>query len=69
LTETTTIRISKKTAQDLEDLKENLKAKSLDEAIQTLIKKQRKAFFKQALGIDKGKLTPFTEEDRLEDRD
>jgi hypothetical protein len=68
LTETTTIRISKKTAQALEALKENLKAKSLDEAIQTLIKKQRKAFFKQTCGIDKGKLTPFTEEDRLENR-
>jgi hypothetical protein len=69
LTETTTIRVSKKTAEALEDLKENLKAKNLDEAIQTLIKKQRKAFFKQTFGIDKGKLTPFTEEDRLEDRD
>jgi DNA-binding MurR/RpiR family transcriptional regulator len=69
LTETTTIRVSKKTAQALEDIRENLKADSLDEAIQSLIKKQRKIFFEQTFGIDKGKVTPFTEEDRLEDRD
>jgi hypothetical protein len=69
LTETTTIRVSKKTAQALEDIRENLKAESLDEAIQSLIKKQRKAFFERTFGIDKGKITTFTEEDRLEDRD
>lgn len=69
LAETTTIRVSKKTVEALEDIRENLKADSLDEAIQSLIKKQRKAFFEQTFGIDKGKLTPFTEEDRLEDRD
>jgi hypothetical protein len=69
LTETTTIRVSKKTAEALENIRENLKAESLDEAIQSLIKKQRKTFLEQTFGIDKGKVTPFTEEDRLEDRD
>lgn len=69
MTETTTIRVSKKTAQALEDIRENLKAKSLDETIQALIKKQRKAFFERTFGIDKGKITSFTEEDRLENRD
>lgn len=69
MTETTTIRVSKKTAQALEDIRENLKAESLDEAIQSLIKRQRKIFFEQTFGIDEGKVTPFTEEDRLEDRD
>lgn len=69
LTETTTIRVSKKTADALEDLKENLKAESIDEAIQALIKKQRKASLEQTFGIDRGKISSFTEEDRLEDRD
>jgi hypothetical protein len=69
LTETTTIRVSKKTADALEDLKETLKAESIDEAIQALIKKQRKASLEQTFGIDRGKISSFTEEDRLEDRD
>jgi hypothetical protein len=69
INETTTIRVKKKTVEALENIKESLKAESLDEAIQTLIKQRRKAFLDQTFGIDKGKVTPFTEEDRLEDRD
>lgn len=68
MTETTTIRVSKKTAEALENIRENLKAESLDETIQSLIKKQRKAFLDQAFGIDRGKISSFTEEDRGEDR-
>ena len=68
MTETTTIRVSKKTAEALEDIRENLKAESLDEAIQSLMKKQRKAFLDQAFGVDRGKVTSFTEDDRGEDR-
>jgi DNA-binding MurR/RpiR family transcriptional regulator len=69
MTETTTIRVSKKTVEALENIRENLKAESLDEAIQSLIKKQRKVFLKQVFGIDRGKITSFSEADRLEDRD
>jgi hypothetical protein len=68
MTETTTIRVSKKTAEALESLRENLKAESLDEAIQSLIKKQRKALLEQMFGSGRGKLTSFKEEDRGEDR-
>jgi hypothetical protein len=68
MTETTTIRVSKKTAEVLESLRENLKAESLDEAIQSLIKQRRKAFLEQVFGIDQGKITSFTEADRGEDR-
>ena len=59
MTETTTIRVSKKTAEALENIRENLKAESLDEAIQSLIKKQRKNFLEQAFGVDKDKITAF----------
>ena len=69
MSETTTIRVSKKTAETLEHLREKLNAQSLDEAIQSLIKKQRKAVLEKAFGIDRGKITPFSEEDRGEDRD
>jgi uncharacterized protein YeeX (DUF496 family) len=67
MTETTTIRVSKKTAEVLENLRESIKAESLDEAIQSLIKKQRKAFLEQSFGIDRGKIKPFSEDDRGED--
>ena len=69
LNETTTIRVSKRTAEKLEQIREKIKAESLDEAIQSLIKKQRKEIIEKLFGIDQGKLKPFTEEDRGEDRD
>lgn len=37
MNETTTIRVSKKTAETLENLREKLGAESLDEAIQSLV--------------------------------
>jgi hypothetical protein len=66
---TTTIRVSKKTAEALEHLREKLKAESLDEAIQTLIRKQRKAILDRTFAIDRDRIVPFLEEDRGEDRD
>jgi hypothetical protein len=69
MVETTTIRVTKKTAETLEHLREKIGAESLDEAIQSLIKKQRKAILEKSFGIDKNRLTPFTEVDRGEDRD
>ena len=69
MSESTTIRVSKKTAETLEHLREKLGAKSLDEAIQTLVKKQRKAILEKTFGIDCNRIKPFTEADRGEDRD
>jgi hypothetical protein len=68
MNETTTIRVSKKTAEKLENLREKLNAKNLDETIQLLIKKQRKAALDKGFGIAKNHLKPFTEADRGEDR-
>jgi predicted RNA binding protein with dsRBD fold (UPF0201 family) len=69
MNETTTIRVSKKTAETLEHLRENLKAESIDETIQSLIKKQRKAILEKSFGVDHDRIKPFTEVDRGEDRD
>ena len=69
MTETTTIRVSKKTAETLEHLREKLGAESLDETIQSLVKKQRKAVLEKTFGADRGLIKPFTEADRGEDRD
>jgi hypothetical protein len=69
LNETTTIRVSKKTAETLEHIREKLNAESLDEAIQSLIKKQRKSIIEKAFSADAGRIKPFSEGDRGEDRD
>jgi predicted CopG family antitoxin len=69
LNETTTIRVSKKTAETLERLREKLNAESLDEAIQALVKKQRKAVLEKAFSVDRDRIKPFSEGDRGEDRD
>lgn len=68
MNETTTIRVSKKTAQTLEHLREKLNAENLDETIQLLVKKQRKTVLDKGFGIAKNRIKPFTEEDRGEDR-
>ena len=69
MNETTTIRVSKKTAETLERLREKIGVESLDEAIQSLVKRQRKAILEKTFGADHGRIKPFTEADRSEDRD
>jgi DNA-binding MurR/RpiR family transcriptional regulator len=68
MNETTTIRVSKKTAQTLEHMRETLNAQNLDETIQLLVKKQRKAVLEKGFGIARNQIKPFSEEDRGEDR-
>ena len=68
MTGATTIRVSKKTAETLEAMRQKLRAESLDETIQILVKKQRKAILDSAFGVARGRIKPFTEEDRGEDR-
>jgi predicted RNA binding protein with dsRBD fold (UPF0201 family) len=69
MSESTTIRVSKKTAETLEHLREKLGAQSIDEAIQTLVKKQRRTILETTFGVDRNRIKPFTEADRGEDRD
>ena len=68
MSEVTTMRVSKATLKMLERLKEKFDVGSLDEAIQALIRQQRKAAIDKAFGLDKDRIKPFTEEDRGEDR-
>ena len=64
----TTVKVSKTTVAELEVLREQLNARSLDEAVRLLIRKHRMDELLEALGADRGKIRPFTEEDRGEDR-
>jgi hypothetical protein len=68
MNETTTIRVTKKTVEALERLRTKLNAASLDETIQSLVANQRKAVLEKAFCIDQGRIIPFMEEDRGEDR-
>jgi hypothetical protein len=68
MVEATTIRVSKRTAETLENMRQKLNAESLDETIQILVKKQRRAIVDNAFGVAKGRIKPFSEEDRGEDR-
>ncbi len=65
----TTIRVSKATLKLLESYKEKIGAKSFDEAIRRLVNEYRRALVEKYYGIDHGKISEFTEEDRLEDRE
>lgn len=63
-----TIRVSKSTLKLLEDLRSKMKAKSIDEVIQKLIIERRSKILNETFGIDKGRISSFSEEDRAEDR-
>ncbi|MGA3297039.1 MAG: VapB-type antitoxin [Candidatus Bathyarchaeia archaeon] len=64
----TTVKVSRTTLNELERLRNQLKAHSLDEAIRALIQKHRAELLRKALGVDRGTIHPFTETDRGEDR-
>jgi hypothetical protein len=63
-----TIKVSESTLKILKKLKEENNFSSIDETIQYLIKMYREEKLKTVFGIDKGKITPFTRDDRIEDR-
>ncbi|MCS7124787.1 MAG: VapB-type antitoxin [Candidatus Bathyarchaeota archaeon] len=66
MTETTTIRVSKSTLKMLEKLRQKLGVQTLDETIRLFIAQQRRQRLSEVFGVDKGKIKPFTEEDRGE---
>jgi hypothetical protein len=64
----TTVKVSKTTLEELERLRDQLKAHSHDETIKALLKKHRAEALRGALGADREAVWPFTEKDRGEDR-
>jgi len=52
----------------LERLRNRMNAKTLDEAIRLFVVRGRKMKIDEAFGLDKGRVKPFSEEDRGEDR-
>jgi hypothetical protein len=68
MTSTTTVKVSRTTITELEKLRQQLRARSLDDAIRSLIKMHRLQALQASLGVDRGKVKPFIEKDRGEDR-
>ena len=64
----TTMRISKSTLKELESLKEKLRADTLEDVIQHLLRERRRKVIKSVFGRDVDRISSFTEEDRGEDR-
>ncbi|MCD6348318.1 MAG: ribbon-helix-helix protein, CopG family [Candidatus Korarchaeota archaeon] len=62
--DTTTIRIRKSTLEMLDELKRRRKARSYDELIRKLIRDLKERELELHFGVDRGKLSEFTEEDR-----
>jgi hypothetical protein len=63
-----TVKVSRSTLSELEALREAMKAKSMEEVIRGLLVERRQRMVEEVFGVDKGKVKPFTEEDRGEDR-
>ncbi len=64
----TTVKVSRNTLSELERLREEFNAKSIDETLRALIRERRRKILAAVFGSDKGRLTPFSEADRGEDR-
>lgn len=64
----TTVKISRNTLSELERLREEFSARSIDETLRTLIRERRRRLLANVFGSDKGRVSSFTEEDRGEDR-
>jgi len=63
----TTIQVKRRNLRLLEALKKQMGFRSYDEVIEWLIMEKAKMPI-DMFGIDKGRISKFTEEDRLEDR-
>jgi len=63
-----TVKISQETLSHLERLREEMKARSIDETVKALIKSHRQRILAGVFGADHGRVKPFREEDRGEDR-
>lgn len=62
------MKVSKDTAKKLAVLQRRLRTESLDETIQMLVARHRKALLEETFGADRGKVGRFSEADRDEDR-
>jgi len=65
---TSTIQVKRRNLRLLEALKKRMGLKSYDEVIKRLLE-EKAGIPGDMFGVDKGRVSRFTEKDRLEDRD
>ncbi|MBO3833306.1 MAG: VapB-type antitoxin [Candidatus Brockarchaeota archaeon] len=65
---TSTIQVKRRNLRLLEALKKRMGLKSYDEVIERLLE-EKTNIPADMFGVDKGRISKFTEKDRLEDRD
>ncbi|MEM2981339.1 MAG: VapB-type antitoxin [Thermoproteota archaeon] len=65
---TSTIQVKRRNLRLLEALKKRMGVKSYDEVIERLLE-EKASIPADMFGVDKGRISRFTEKDRLEDRD
>ena len=65
---TTTVRDTHDTVRDLERWREALHTRSANDTIRALMRLRARETIRSTRGIDRGRLTPFHEEDRGEER-
>jgi len=63
-----TIQVRDETYRALEKLKRRLGARSFDEVIEKLVLREL-GLPEDMFGVDRGKVSPFSERDRMEDRE
>ncbi|ADX82134.1 VapB-type antitoxin [Sulfolobus islandicus] len=66
--EKVTIKVSENTLNMLKKLKEENNFSSIDETIAYLLKLYREEKLRRLFGVDKGRITPFSKDDRIEAR-
>jgi len=64
--EETSVRVSRETLRDLEQIRQAFNVRTADEAIRKLIRERRSRALDRMNGSGKGKLPRFTESDRLD---
>jgi hypothetical protein len=64
----TTVKVERNVARELENLKKKLGLKSINSVISHLIREYKMHRLNSIFGVDRGKISSFTEEDRIEDR-
>ncbi len=65
----TTIRVTKKTLRLLDELRNKFNAGSYEEVVLRLIYEYKRMIIEEYFGIDRGRISSFSEDDRGEDRD
>ncbi len=62
----TTVRVSRHTLAELERFQKALKTRTADETIREVLRLQRRAVIRRLSGSLRGKVSPFTEADRID---